>query len=239
VHLSQLLSDLELMRLHVEAEFTHDDAGQLVSTNDPTSTPAPRFFLGHTALGVIRRYRNDVRETRRHALEVVLAAELESSMIVTDRPLDPTPFVHILSQDAPVQHTSVGLAFRFPSALPLTRNTRILRDPTDAALLHPSLAAWASDIQSSPPLAGLFVDGQVVAVCASVRITPQAHEAGVETAAPLRGRGYATAVVAAWAVAVRALGVEPLYSTTWRNAASRAVAHSLGLVSVGRDLHIT
>jgi predicted GNAT family acetyltransferase len=72
-----------------------------------------------------------------------------------------------------------------------------------------------------------------------VRITPLAHEAGVETVPLFRGRGYARAVVAAWSAAVRALGAEPLYSTTWQNMASRAVARALGLVAVGRDLHIT
>ena len=99
--------------------------------------------------------------------------------------------------------------------------------------------AWAPDIQTSAPLVALVFDGQAVAICGSVRITPRAHEAGVETAAPFRGRGYARAVVAAWSAAVRALDVEPLYSTTWQNTASRALARSLGLVSIGRDLHIT
>src|SRR4051812_40410626 len=103
------------MRLHVEAEFTHDAVGRLMSTNEPTSAPAPRFFLGHTVLGRVRRYRRDVSAARRSALEAALAvAELDPSMAATDRPLDPTPFEHILSQDAPIQHTSVGLAFRFP-----------------------------------------------------------------------------------------------------------------------------
>jgi RimJ/RimL family protein N-acetyltransferase len=91
----------------------------------------------------------------------------------------------------------------------------------------------------SPPLTVFVVAGQAVAACGSVRITPQAYEAGVETAAPFRGRGYGSAVVAAWATAVRALGVEPLYSTTWKNTASRAVARALRLVAVGCDLHIT
>ena len=72
-----------------------------------------------------------------------------------------------------------------------------------------------------------------------MRITPRAHEAGVETAAECRGRGHAAAVVARWAAAVREQGAEPLYSTSWRNKASRAVARKLGLVPVGRDLHIT
>lgn len=107
-----------------------------------------------------------------------------------------------------------------------------------AALLHPPLAAWAPDIQLSAPLLAFIVDRQAVAVCGSVRIAPQAHEAGLETAAPFRRRGYGKAVVAAWGSAVRALASEPLYSTTCQNDASRAVARSLGLVPVGRDLHI-
>lgn len=233
-----MLSDLELMRLHVEAEFTHDASGQLVSTNEPTAAPAPRFFLGHTALGVIRRYRHDVPEVRRRALETA-SAVIALGTSATDEPLDPTPYENILSYDAPIEHTSVGLAFRFPRTLPSAPGTRVLRDAADAALLHPVLAAWAPDVQLSQPLVALVLDGQAVAVCASVRITPRAHEAGVETAAPFRGRGHAPVVVAAWAAAVRTLGVEPLYSTSWQNSASRAVAGKLGLVPCGRDLHIT
>ena len=235
-----MLTDLELMRLHVEAEFTHDAAGHLVSTNEPAAAAAPRFFLGRTAIGVVRRYRHDVSEARRRALEAALAAaELEPPVAETDQPLDAATFEHILSEDAPIQHTSVGVAFRFPRALAPVPGTRILRDTADVALLHPLLAAWAPDIQSSPPLVALVFEGQAVAVCGSVRISPRAREAGVETAAPFRGRGYAKAVVAAWSATVRAQGVEPLYSTTWQNSASRALARALGLVSVGRDLHIT
>jgi GNAT superfamily N-acetyltransferase len=231
-----VLTDLDIMRLHVEAEFTHDAAGDLVSTNEPGAATAPRFFVGQTAVGVVRCYRRDVSEDRRRALEAV---QLEPRATTMDSPLDPTAFQRILSEDASIQHTSVGLAFRVPRALASAPNTRILHDPADATLLHPLLGAWAPDIEASAPLVALVLDGQAVAVCASVRITPLAHEAGVETAAPFRGRGYARAVVAAWSAAVRALGAEPLYSTTWQNTPSRALARALGLVAVGRDLHIT
>jgi len=231
-----VLTDLDIMRLHAEAEFTHDAAGDLVSTNEPAAGTAPRFFFGHTALGVVRRYRQDVSEDRRRTIEAV---QLEPIATTTDSPLDPTAFERILSEDAPIRHTSVGLAFRFPRMLLSAPSTRILHDPADAALLHPLLAAWAPDIEASAPLVAFVLDGQAVAVCASVRITPLAHEAGVETVPLFRGRGYARAVVAAWSAAVRALGAQPLYSTTWQNIASRAVARALGLVAVGRYLHIT
>ena len=42
---------------------------------------------------------------------------------------------------------------------------------------------------------------------------------------------------AAWAQAVRTQGGIPLYSTSWDNRASRAVAHNLGLSLYGEDLH--
>lgn len=66
-----------------------------------------------------------------------------------------------------------------------------------------------------------------------------ALEAGVETARPYRGRGYAARVVAAWAREVRDMGRVPLYSTSWKNEASRAVARKLALICFGNDLHIT
>lgn len=223
------------MRLHVEAEFRHDAAGDLVSTNEPVAATAPRFFLGQTAVGVVRRFRRDVSQVRRRAIEAV---QLDPRATM-DSPLDSIEFERILSEDAPIERTSAGLAFRFPRALSPSASTRMLHDPADAKLLHPLLAAWASDITTAAPLIALVRDGQAVAVCASVRITTLAHEAGVETAAPFRGRGYARAVVTAWSAAVRARGAEPVYSTTWENTASRSLARSLKLEAVGRDLHIT
>ncbi len=234
-----MLTDLDIMRLHVGAEFTHDAAGDLVSTNEPLAAVAPRFVLGQTSLGRVVRFRHDVAGARRRALESALAlTEYAQTRAPLHEPLDPSPFERILSADAPLEHTSIGLAFRFPPSIPSVSGTRILRDAGDAAILHPLLAAWTPDILLSAPLVGFIVGAKAVAVCGSVRITPRAHEAGVETAVSFRGRGYAKAVVAAWGTAVRALGVEPLYSTTWQNEASRALARSLGLVAVGRDLHI-
>lgn len=82
-----MLSDLELMRLHVEAEFTHDASGRLVATNEPTATPAPRFFLGHTSLGIVRRFRHDVSEASQRALESALAARSYRSCALSYIPL--------------------------------------------------------------------------------------------------------------------------------------------------------
>ena len=74
-------------------------------------------------------------------------------------------------------------------------------------------------------------DGLALSVCFCSRRSDAAAEAGLETAAAFRGRGLGSQVTAAWALAVRASGRIPLYSTSWSNGASLAVARKLGLVA--------
>ena len=57
------------------------------------------------------------------------------------------------------------------------------------------------------------------------------NEAGGETAEAFRSRGFGPRVTAAWALAIRATGRVPLYSTAWTNHASLSVARKLGLVA--------
>jgi RimJ/RimL family protein N-acetyltransferase len=82
-------------------------------------------------------------------------------------------------------------------------------------------------------------DGVAVTACSSVRLTPQAAEAGLYTQESYRGRGYSVDAVRLWAEAVRATGRIPLYSTSWENTASQAVAQKLGAVQYGADFSIT
>ncbi len=88
-------------------------------------------------------------------------------------------------------------------------------------------------------MVALVKDGQAVSVCATVRSAGLACEAGVETLARYRGRGYAGHAVASWASAVRREGRVPLYSTSWDNEASLAVARKLGLVQYATTFHVT
>ena len=85
----------------------------------------------------------------------------------------------------------------------------------------------------------MLKDNRAVSVCRSVRITPQAHEAGLETLLEFRRRGYAKDVVIAWARAVQVMGATALYSTSWENIASQAVARKLKLEMFGSDFHVT
>jgi hypothetical protein len=234
---TRMTSHRKLMRLHVEALFTHDSHGRLVRVNEPDGAPAPRFFLGRTKEGVIRRFRQDVSHEMRAALEAASAAAAVRRDDLESMP-DTSAYEEILTRVAPVVRTETGPAFCFPATLSPPTGA-ILVTEENAHFLRPLLAAWIPDVRLSQPLFAVVIDRQAVSVCGSVRQTADAYEAGVETSAEHRGHGYAAQVATAWAAAVRDLGRVPLYSTSWTNTASRSVARRLGLLHFGSDLHLT
>lgn len=224
------------MRMHVQALFTHDEDGHLERVNEPDGAPAPRFFLGRTRDGDVWRFRRDVDHDIRRDLEAAIQSDVLTKD-APDSPLSASRYEKILARSALVQKTWLGPAFCFPDELPGTAGTILVTDD-NADFLRPLLAAWVPDTRLCQPMFALIVDDSAVAVCASVRRTSDAHEAGVDTAPSHRGRGYAPRVVSAWARAVRDMGRVPLYSTSWKNEASRAVARKLALIQFGSDLHV-
>jgi RimJ/RimL family protein N-acetyltransferase len=229
--------DLALMRMHIGALYTHDPAGRIVRVNEPGGTDAPRFFLGRTVEGIEWRVRHDVEPELVESLAAACGAERSRAGSLSP-PTDTTRYLELLARFAPVQHTEAGPAYRFPSELRPGPDPIVVTS-WNVEVLRPHLEAWLGDVGRCDPMLVCLHAGRAIAICASVRITDVAHEAGVETAPDFRGRGYATQVVSAWARAVRGMGRIPLYSTSWRNDASRAVARSLGLLQFGADLHIT
>lgn len=228
------MNDRELMRAHIDALFTHDADERLLRVNVPDGADAPRFFLGSTRHGNEWRVRHDVSNDLVDALRAAGLDERRDELM----PYDVSKYERVLGEFGAVNRTWVGPAFRFPAELPMPTQTVLLTED-NADLLEPHLVGWRPDISIGAPLFARVVDGKAVAVCGSVRITAVACEAGVETVPEYRGQGHATHAVIAWANAVRAMGVLPLYSTSWQNTASRAVARKLGLVIYGTDLHIT
>ena len=222
-----------LMRLHVDALFTRDARGDLLRINEPNGGPAPRFFLGQTTEGLVLRFRGDVGEEARR--ELADAASLE---VLNDLPATPETYQEILGNTALVEKTWSGPVFSFPAALASGDETILITD-ANAHCLQRHLSAWLGDVHLCAPLIALVIEDSAVAICGSVRITDHACEAGVETTASARGHGYAGRVVSGWARSIRAEGKTPLYSTSWDNDASRAVARKLGLTQFGTDLHIT
>ena len=230
------ISHRELTALHVEALFTHDEAGRLVSVNEPDAAPAPRLFIGTTLDGPVLRFRHDVPDDVTSDVEAMVSQDVHRHAL--DAPISPSRYEAILARWVPVQRRWAGPAFSFPEGLSRPTNVTLVTEE-NAHVLQPLLAGWIPDVPRCRPMYALVVNGSAAAVCCSVRLTLQAHEAGVETAPSWRGRGYAAQVVTAWAGAVREMGCIPFYSTSWQNEASRSVARKLSLIHFASDLHIT
>jgi hypothetical protein len=231
------MNDRELMRLHARALFTHDARGRLCRVNEPNGATAPRFFLGRTVTGNEWRFRDDVADDVVEELEALCRRE-PPGLVTNPLQVDATPYTAVLERHAPVRAMWTGPSYRFPPLFRGSTDTILVTDRNvDVLRLH--FAAWLDEVACRQPFVAYIDNNMAVSVCCSVRITSAAHEAGVETAAEFRGRGYGARVVTAWAREVSKLGSVPLYSTSWQNAASRHLAATLGLIQYGSVLHIT
>ena len=231
-------SDKELMAIHIQALFTHDAHSRLLLVNEPGGGgPAPRLFLGRTAEGNLWRFRTDVPELLIQELEALCMDE-PAGEALRDEPRHFEKYIRLLETHAPVQEVALGPAYQFlyffePSRVLLTITE------TNAEMLQGGFEGLIAELQDWQPFLAIVEQNKAVSVCRSVRITPRAHEAGVETLPDFRGKGYAADVVAGWASLVKSRGAIPLYSTSRDNIASQAVARKLQLVRYGEDFHIT
>ncbi len=226
-----------LMNHHVRALFTLDRAGRLETVNDAGGAAAPRFFLGRTAEGYRWWFRHDVDEALAEELASLGRAQTPG-VDLDEGGINAAPFVECLGRVEPVRKVWTGPAFHLPPDL-AGSDRAVMITPANAAVLSPYLDEWSGDVSPHIPMLGVLVEGLAVSVCCSVRVTRQAHEAGVETHPDFRGRGHATDATREWGRVVRELGAIPLYSTSWANHASRALARKLGLMQFGADLHIS
>jgi hypothetical protein len=156
-----------------------------------------------------------------------------------EEPIHFADYLALLDAQAPVKNVWTGPAYSFPERLPPPRRIAVAVTSENVDVLRLNFPDWVPDINPSTPCLAILDHGHAVSVCASVRITPEAHEAGVETVADSRRRGYASDVVTQWANEVRRRKCAPLYSTSWKNDASIAVANRLRLRLYGSDFHVT
>ena len=236
-------STYDLLMLHANALYTYDANERILRVNEPDGpgSPAPAFFLGRTAAGSIGRYRSDVPSD--------LIAELER--LRRSEPADDSPsklpvhheqYVELIYAALGVSTVSAGPVYcvrtNRSSPTPPQGAAVAELEPDEAGFLHPWLHDWVDYLACARPFLVTVTDDAAVSVCCSVRITGDAHEAGVETAPGFRRHGYAVAAVAAWAEAVRAMNRAPLYSTSWENTASQGLARKLDMIPVGADFSV-
>ena len=246
---AELVTDCDWLALHIDALFTCDARGRLLARREPGLPPAPRFYLGRTRHGNSWRIRADEpsESVRRLSRLTGREAALPAGSVRPPPPERIEALRRVLRERAGIGCEWRGPVYRF-RALASRRGvwqqraqgTRAI-DPADGsavALLRADFPAVADVLEECGPCMAVIGAGRVRAVCHSAcGRSAVAREAAVETLEADRGRGLAGRCVAAWALAVADRGATPLYSTSWQNRASRAVARKLGLVPYGEDLH--
>jgi len=236
-------SPLLLMKWHVEALFTHDAGGRLQTVNEAGGGRAPRFFLGRTSEGCLWRFSATLPDDVVRALEQVCRDEPPAMSITDDAPLRRAHYIEILAADQRIANVWAGPCYAQPISRRLEDLSAIHQccsiDESNLQLLSAHLNEWLDVALGCQPMVVAVSERNAVSVCASVRRSPTAHEAGVETAAEFRGRRFGRSALTSWLANVNGLGIEGIYSTSWTNEASRRLAAAAGLERFGVDFHVT
>jgi len=235
-------SDLALMALQAETLYTCTPEGRLLRDNDPFGVPQPpRFFLGRTVEGNLWRVRHDLPPALAARLDELARAEpvCPDAAALAAPPALLDAARRVLDAAAPISEEWRGPAYALPPERALPPSPHAVRiTPETPARLGPAFADLQPYLNEIEPCLVVCEGTQAVAVCFSSRLHPRAAEAGVETRDGWRRRGYGRAAVAAWAARLRAGGRLPLYSTSWDNHASQALARSLGFSLFGEDYSV-
>lgn len=222
--------------LQLKTAFILNDEGRIVSTREPGASRGPLFSLVRSARACTWAVRADLPDDLAGELDYLAQAE-PPALDLHAAPVHADRYRSLIGGRlgtgdkllAKVRQSS-GPAFTFPAALALPTNVVLVEDER---LLARNFRGWVvGEIAAGrSPVLAIVENGYPVSVCFCARRSDRAAEAGLETAAAFRGRGFAPLVAVAWALALRATGRIPLYSTDWRNNASLAVAHNLALIA--------
>jgi hypothetical protein len=214
------MSQLELL---IETLWVLDEAGRILSAREPGAPAGPLLSLARGPTGCAWAVRHDVSDALAAQLDELARREPAISDLETP-PLYAREYRALLGHGAVFE----GPAFTFPDQLELSRGLVLI---DDEAQLQKHFRGWVPGeiAEGRAPVVAWVEEGAPVSICFCARLSDHAAEAGLETAMAFRGRGLGARVTAGWALAIRASGRTPLYSTAWSNHASRAVARKLRL----------
>jgi len=222
--------------LHLQTCFVLDAERRIVSTREPSAVAGPLFRVVRGAdacawavgVGVPARIADELD---------CIARQEPPALDFRDPPVHARRYLDALAGiDASAQRPesklrrSDGPAFAFPARLDQGGDVTVIESE---APLGRHFDGWVpGEIEAGcAPVFAILDGGWPVSVCFCARRSDVAAEAGLNTAEPYRRRGFGARVTAAWALAIRASGRVPLYSTAWTNHASLGVARRLGLIA--------
>ena len=126
-----MLTDLDLMTLHIHALFLLDDQDRMLAVNEPDPPQAPRLYLGRTTSGNIWRFRHDLPDDVVRDLEPLLRAE-PPALDLTQPPQCLAAVQAVLTRHAPAtasnRHTRAGISMSKVSQRPRWRSRRSSAD---------------------------------------------------------------------------------------------------------------
>lgn len=220
------------LQFHLETAVVFAGEHRITETREPNPRLPGRFVLARGATSIAWAVRTDVKPEIASELDELAASEPVHSGDWEVPPVHAARYEELLAMD--FAEVGGGPLFEFPEQLHAPTDITIVEVRSERELAT-NFHGWVPGEISNgcAPVMAIVEDGAPVSICFSARRSRTGAVAGVDTGERYRGRGYAARVTAAWALAIRARKMTPLYNTSWSNEASRAVAKKLGLVTVG------
>jgi GNAT superfamily N-acetyltransferase len=206
--------------LQLRTLYVLDELGRMKRTQEPGANRPPLFALIRGGGTYAWAVRDDVPDEISSEIDELV--RIEPADKLERDPMNAEGFRSLLGGS----RVESGPAFEFSSSVGRPEGVVQVQDP---AQLTGEIADLADEIDGRAPVLAILHDGRAVSVCHCARRSDKAAEAGLYTLEDYRGQGLGPRVTAAWCHAIRESGRIPLYSTSWRNAASRSVAKKLDL----------
>ena len=228
-------NDKALMEIHIRALFPVNSEN-FIYPFEKFKHPLPFMILGRTKKGNIFKLRLDLPVE----LSKVLTEYLSNEDVLETPESKPRFYKRYLAEIEKyykIKNVWLGAAFKFPGIRINQRNCEVLTGE-NFSLLKKSFPGLDT-FENIKPVVSKNEDGKYVSVCFSSRLTAFAAEAGVETLRNYRRRGYAAESVIMWESIIRGKNIIPLYSCSWDNKSSIALAAKLKLKLYGSTFHIS
>lgn len=234
--------DVELLEVEIETLWLKDERNRLVKERRANGLAAPHLVIAASGDGRTFALGAEVPD----ALAAELQAEVAGEAPSRDPDVPPASIARceqlLKGSLGPVELFG-GPSYVIPPQTGVTSAAEIQRsDSENAELLESqdlerlnwSADEWRQLLDGSlGPWAMATIDGRVVAICHSARLTDRGAEASVWTDPGFRGQGHAAAVTAAWASLLAPSGRRLFYSTSATNLSSQRVAARLNLRLIG------
>jgi hypothetical protein len=232
---SKIYSRKELLERHIEALFILNSQSKLVSINEPwdKTKPAPRLYAGKTIDGnIIYKFSCNVPSETLKKLEYYIKKETADTDGIIKNIQE---YLKILES----KNYSEEISYYYDNEKDMSIDNCSIIDENNIKKYRLNGFEWLNDeIKYCQPCYGIINDGYIISVCRSVRITKEAHEAGIETSEKHRGNNLAGKVLVKWSKDVKNRGCIPLYSTLKENKASQRVAEKTLLKKIGIGISI-